>query len=93
VGKLGQCKRAQAQLELHKMASVAVRVAATATLVSCSALAVGGVGVGGATMQKTLLTEYDQARCLDGTAGAYYFAPGSGAGISKYLIFLQGGGW
>jgi len=33
------------------------------------------------------------ARCLDGTPAGFYVACGSGAGASKLLIFLNGGGY
>ncbi|CAJ1419907.1 unnamed protein product [Effrenium voratum] len=44
---------------------------------------------------KVLLTEAaaDGAVCLDGSAPAYYIAPGSGDGANKWYIHHQGGGW
>lgn len=38
-------------------------------------------------------TASNGALCLDGTPGGYYFAPGSGSGANKWIIFFQGGGW
>ena len=35
----------------------------------------------------------DTARCLDGSAAAYYFRPGTGSGANKWIVFHQGGGW
>jgi len=42
---------------------------------------------------RTLVTGIPGAACLDGSPPAYYFAPGSGSGADKWLIFHQGGGW
>ena len=33
------------------------------------------------------------AVCLDGTPGAYYHSPGSGAGSRKWYVHMEGGGW
>ncbi|XP_070021492.1 pectin acetylesterase 8-like isoform X2 [Nicotiana sylvestris] len=33
------------------------------------------------------------AVCLDGSAPAFHFHPGTGSGINSWLIHLQGGGW
>lgn len=33
------------------------------------------------------------ALCLDGSAPAFYYRPGVGAGANKWLLHLQGGGW
>ena len=52
--------------------------------------------VGGPIGNITLLTDAAQtagAKCLDGTPGAYYFAPGSGDGANKWYMHHQGGGW
>lgn len=35
----------------------------------------------------------DNAVCLDGTPGAYYFRSGSGSGANKWYVHHQGGGW
>lgn len=35
----------------------------------------------------------DGAVCLDGSAPAYYFRPGTGNGTRSYILFLEGGGW
>jgi hypothetical protein len=35
----------------------------------------------------------DGAVCLDGSAPVYYFRPGSGGGVTSYILFLEGGGW
>lgn len=34
-----------------------------------------------------------QAVCNDGSPAVYYFRPGSGAGINRWMIFLAGGGF
>ena len=34
-----------------------------------------------------------EARCLDGTQGAYYLGRGVGSGINKWLIFGEGKAW
>jgi len=39
------------------------------------------------------LEAYPKARCLDGSAGRYYFRSGSGDGKTKFLIFAEGGGF
>ena len=33
------------------------------------------------------------ARCIDGSAAAYYFRAGTGSGASKWVVFHEGGGW
>ena len=33
------------------------------------------------------------AVCLDGSSPVYYFRPGSGNGSTKFILFLEGGGW
>ena len=33
------------------------------------------------------------AKCIDGTAPAYYWRDGVGSGVKKAIIFLEGGGW
>jgi hypothetical protein len=33
------------------------------------------------------------AKCIDGTAPAYYWRDGVGADSKKVVIFLEGGGW
>lgn len=33
------------------------------------------------------------AKCLDGTPGAYYISEGSGVNRTKFLIYFEGGGW
>ena len=43
----------------------------------------------GWTLHKLPLDKYPYARCLDGSAGAYYTLPGD----STYVLHLQGGGW
>jgi len=35
----------------------------------------------------------DDAKCLDGTPGLYYFRKGSGDGANKWYIHQEGGGW
>jgi len=34
----------------------------------------------------TEAAENDNARCLDGTPGVYYFSPGSGSGANKWYV-------
>jgi len=49
-----------------------------------------------ATFDLVLLSDAPQklgAMCLDGSAPAYYFTPGSGSGANKFYIHHQGGGW
>jgi hypothetical protein len=36
---------------------------------------------------------YPGARCLDGSAPAYYWLAGRGAGARKWVVYLEGGGW
>ena len=36
---------------------------------------------------------YPMARCLDGSQGGFYIAPGTGGNASKWLVHTQGGGW
>lgn len=43
--------------------------------------------------QSLSLHTYPEARCLDGSPGAYYFRPGSGDGASKVIFFMEGGGF
>ena len=39
-------------------------------------------------------TAFPNARCLDGTAPAFYFRPGRGVtGARSLILFLEGGGW
>lgn len=46
------------------------------------------------TLQTLDPTAYPNARCLDGTQGAYYHRPAqSAASANKWRIFFQGGGW
>ena len=33
------------------------------------------------------------ARCIDGSAPAYYIRKGSGDGARKWIVFFEGGGW
>ncbi|KAJ0052338.1 hypothetical protein Pint_02628 [Pistacia integerrima] len=33
------------------------------------------------------------AVCLDGSAPAYHFSPGFGAGVNNWLVHIEGGGW
>src|SRR5262249_28603122 len=33
------------------------------------------------------------AVCNDGSPGVYYFRPGSGSGVNRWVIFLAGGGF
>ena len=42
--------------------------------------------------QKHLVT-YPGAVCMDGTKPAYYLRRGSGSGLSKWIVFFEGGGW
>ena len=44
-------------------------------------------------LHKIDLKLHPHARCLDGTPGAYWFYPGSGSGLDKFIIHHQGGGW
>lgn len=37
--------------------------------------------------------DYPNAKCLDGTQGAYYYSPGSDSGLDNWYIFRQGGGF
>jgi len=39
------------------------------------------------------LKDYPEALCLDGSPGLYYLRRGSGGGLSRYLIFFEGGGF
>lgn len=39
------------------------------------------------------LVAYPKALCLDGSASRYYIRSGSGNGVSKFLIFFEGGGF
>ena len=68
--------------------SAAVLVAAVLTVaaatVHASAVAASKV------MQLTKLSEYSDARCLDGSPGSYYFGSGSS---NNFLVFMNGGGW
>lgn len=34
-----------------------------------------------------------RAVCVDGSPGAYYFAPGASTGASTWIVHLEGGGW
>jgi len=40
-----------------------------------------------------LLSDYERAKCLDGSSTGYYFREGTGEGKNNYLIHLQGGAW
>ena len=35
---------------------------------------------------------HNGAMCLDGSPGVFYWRPGSGDGVTKYHVFLEGGG-
>lgn len=39
------------------------------------------------------LDAYPKALCLDGSASRYYIRSGSGDGVSRFLIFFEGGGF
>jgi hypothetical protein len=39
------------------------------------------------------LVERSDARCLDGSNAGYYWSAGSGVNASKFIVFLEGGGW
>ena len=39
------------------------------------------------------MSKYPHAVCLDGSPGAFWFLKGSGAGLSNFVIFHEGGGW
>jgi hypothetical protein len=41
----------------------------------------------------TLLTNYPSAVCLDGTPAGYYFRPSSSAESTKWMLYMEGGGW
>ena len=43
--------------------------------------------------QLVSLSDYSAARCIDGSPPAYYFRPGKDEGLSKWIIFFEGGGW
>jgi hypothetical protein len=46
--------------------------------------------------KRVLLTnaaDQSDAKCLDGSPGAYYFRPGDGSGKNKWFIHHEGGGW
>lgn len=64
-------------------------------LVAALLLAACVGAVAGVPMKLKILdnTATTGAICLDGTPGGYYYAPGSGAGASKWVLFFQGGGW
>lgn len=50
----------------------------------------GGVNVA----ERFTLSGHSRARCLDGSAPSFYVAPSSSSsGQSKWLLYLQGGGW
>ncbi|CAD8118533.1 unnamed protein product [Paramecium sonneborni] len=39
------------------------------------------------------LVQDEQALCLDGSRGSFYFDRGSGSGAKSWIIYFQGGGW
>lgn len=45
--------------------------------------------------EKVLMTSpsVPSAMCLDGSPGGFYIRNGTGSGVSKWLVFHQGGGW
>ena len=44
-------------------------------------------------LQRLDKARFPDAQCLDGSQGAFYVSPGSGANASNFVIHLQGGGW
>ncbi|CAB9500212.1 Pectin acetylesterase [Seminavis robusta] len=45
-------------------------------------------------MQGYSLEEYEEAKCLDGSPGMYYYAPAASvASSNRWYIEMQGGGW
>ncbi|KAJ3707114.1 hypothetical protein LUZ61_010819 [Rhynchospora tenuis] len=53
------------------------------------------VSVDGADVPMTILSSAVAigAVCLDGSAPAYHFSPGSGSGVNNWLVHMEGGGW
>ncbi|KAM3143650.1 hypothetical protein pb186bvf_004146 [Paramecium bursaria] len=45
------------------------------------------------SIQQLQFVQDDEALCLDGTRGSYFFEQGSDDGANKYLVFFEGGGW
>lgn len=39
------------------------------------------------------LVPNSDAKCLDGTPGAYYISEGSGINKTKFVLYFEGGGW
>ena len=48
-----------------------------------------GGGGGSGAMKLTLLSDYPDAKCLDGTPGGYYFRPSPSGNSSDFLLFLS----
>jgi hypothetical protein len=44
-------------------------------------------------LHKVDTVKYPEAKCLDGSPGAFWYHPGYGSGIDKFKIHFQGGGW
>jgi len=51
-----------------------------------------GLAVQDSIFTQNLLTD-PNAKCLDGTPGAYYVSEGSGLNKTKFLVYFEGGGW
>jgi len=86
-------------------ATAMARLVATSSLLGILAVSLGGCGGGGgakapiagssdeAKLWKLDLKHYPDARCLDGSPGAFYFKEASHeASKDKWVIALQGGG-
>lgn len=60
----------------------------------CAILAVA-VAAQAASLEKTVVQNAAarHAVCNDGSPGVYYFRPGSGEGVNRWVIFLAGGGF
>ena len=56
----------------------------------CLRFASSRTQLGGWHLNKLSLAAYPDARCLDGSPGAYYVFPGD---ASTFLLHIQGGGW
>eukprot|EP01083_Nonionella_stella_P001130 3288_1 len=52
----------------------------------------GEVATAGSRVYLTHAQKNDGAMCLDGSPGVFYWRAGFGDGITKYHIFLEGGG-
>ena len=44
-------------------------------------------------LHRISLASYPLAKCLDHSPGAFWYLPGHGTGVHRYVIHHQGGGW